>query len=62
MKGGMVYIVTNVEYGWDCVCGVFVDLDEAYIRCAEGGETLEEIRKLVQNGDTGFVIHKKIIQ
>lgn len=23
-----VYVVTNVEAGWNCVCGVFVDINE----------------------------------
>lgn len=62
MKGEYLYIVTNVEHGWDCVCGLYVDSDAAYLRCAENGETLEEITQLVEDGDTAFVVHRKIVK
>lgn len=31
--GQIVYVVTNVENGWDCVSGVYIDLKDAVEKC-----------------------------
>jgi hypothetical protein len=54
-----VYVVTNVEMGWDCVCGVYQSEESAYRHCFhdnDDGLTLEEIIEKVDDGDTSYVI------
>lgn len=43
-----VYVVTGLELGWDCVCGVFSDVDP------------DELRKVFPKGQ--YVIHEQTIE
>lgn len=55
-----VYVVTGVELGWDCVCGVYKTSESAYRRCFDGDDlTLEEMIAQVENGDTSYVVSAK---
>jgi hypothetical protein len=60
-----VYVVTSVEMGWDCVCGVYKTPESAYRSCFhdnEEGLTLEEMEARVEDGDTSYVVHAKRLQ
>jgi len=60
-----VYVVTSVEMGWDCVCGVYKTAEAAYRSCFrydETGMTLEEMEALVEDGDTSYVVHTKRLE
>lgn len=60
-----VYVLTNLESGWDCVSGVYKDYKDAlrYIGDCEGlvDPTDEELEDLYDTGDTQFVIHDKVV-
>lgn len=36
-----VYVVTDVELGWDCVCGVYLTEEEAIAECKPSPEEYE---------------------
>lgn len=58
----IVYVVTNVEMGWDCVCGVYEKLDDAYRSCFSYNPlnlTLDQMEAMVEDGDTSYVVHAK---
>ena len=59
-----VYVVTNVEMGWDCVCGVYKTSESAYRSCFndEDGLTLEEMTAKVEDGDTSYVVSAKLLR
>jgi hypothetical protein len=42
-----VYVVTGLDLGWDCVCGVFKDV------------SLDELQKVFPEGE--YVIHKQTV-
>lgn len=47
-----VHVITNPELGWDCVVGVYVNLDEAAVDLGfENRKALED--------DEQYVIHKQ---
>lgn len=66
-----VYVVTNVEMGWDNVCGVFSSLESLKDFFAGRMESIEEIdengllgtislddlQELIQ--DSAYIIHEK---
>jgi hypothetical protein len=57
-----VYVVTSVEMGWDCVCGVYENLDDAYQSCFHDNPlnlSLEQMEEMVEDGDTNYVVHTK---
>lgn len=59
-----VYVVTNVEMGWDCVCGVYTDKVDAIRRCFGDNEadlSYEEMESLINNCDTSYVVHYKTL-
>ena len=43
-----VYVVTGLELGWDCVCGVFKDVN------------LDELQKCFPEGQ--YVIHEQTVE
>ena len=43
-----VYVVTGLELGWDCVCGVFKDVN------------LDELQKVFPEGS--YVIHEQTVE
>lgn len=52
-----IYIITNLESGWDCVCGAYTNLSEAQRHCAEIKDlTIEEWLK--QDSTCPYVIHE----
>lgn len=55
-----VHVVTGLEMGWDCVCGVFTEYDDAVMSCFHD-DTLSFAEKIeaVEGGDTSYVIHTK---
>ena len=59
-----IYVVTNVEMGWDCVCGVFSTLDKLIKYFMEGsgyGEditTLDELKGVINEC---YVIHEEVL-
>lgn len=59
-----VYVVTSLEMGWDCVCGVYTNVDSAYRSCFHDDveRTVEEMRDLVENGDTSYVVHSQRLE
>lgn len=59
-----VYVVTSLEMGWDCVCGVYKTSESAYRSCFEhdSGLTLEEMTAQVEDGDTSYVIFTKLLR
>ena len=52
-----VYVVTNVEDGWDCVRGVYTteELAKDYLR--QCGVSEEEI----ENDESTYIIHKETL-
>jgi hypothetical protein len=57
-----VYVVTSVELGWDCVCGVYENVEDAYRSCFDGNPlnlSLEQMETMVEDGDTNYVVHAK---
>lgn len=58
-----VYVVTSTEMGWDCVCGVYENVDDAYRSCYNPDNlSLDEMKELVENGDTAYVVSVKKLQ
>lgn len=59
-----IHVVTSTEMGWDCVCGVHRTEEGAYRSCFHDDEerSLEEMRELVDNGDTSYVVHTKKLE
>jgi hypothetical protein len=58
-----VYVVTHLEMGWDCVCGVYTDYRKAVESCYWDDErAFEEKEREVENGDTCYVIHHKKLE
>ena len=58
-----IYVVTNVENGWDCVVGVFKTREKAIDYLREGDD--EEIAKLTDQqwlDDTSYIIHEERLQ
>jgi len=59
-----VYVVTHVEMGWDCVCGVYTSEGAAIRSCFadnEGDLSYEQMESLVNDGDTSYVVHYKTL-
>lgn len=57
-----VYVVTSLEMGWDCVCGVYEKPEDAYYSCFNDNPlnlTLEQMQAIVDDGDTHYVVHEK---
>lgn len=57
-----VYVVTGLELGWDCVCGVYSDYERALVSIFydnEDGLTVDEMEEQYDAGDTGYIIHTK---
>lgn len=55
-----VYVVTNLESGWDCVRDVYIRKDDAIEYCAEREDkTPEEWEK--DQDRSRFVIHTKTL-
>lgn len=60
-----VFVVTNLEMGWDNVCGVYQTSESAYRYCFHDNPdnlTLEEMTELVENGDTSYVVHAQRLE
>lgn len=61
----IVYVLTNLESGWDCVSGVFADRNDAlryigqYESCSN--YSISMLDSLYETGDTQFVIHEKVL-
>lgn len=56
--GQVVYVVTNVEDGWDCVRGVYTNLRDAVERC--NGEYEEGLEAYAYDVHP-YVIHDKTL-
>jgi hypothetical protein len=55
-----VYVLTSIEMGWDCVCGVYTNYDDAVRYCMHGEDIpLAEMAEKIEDGDTSYVIHTK---
>ncbi|ATW58252.1 hypothetical protein CNR37_00045 [Pseudomonas phage ventosus] len=57
-----VYVVTGLELGWDCVCGVHESFDGALRSIFEEdceGKSTDELEDRYNNEDTGYIIHEK---
>lgn len=60
-----VFVVTNVDHGWDCVCGVYENRLDAYTRCFNGNHdnlTIEQMIDIVECGDTQYVVSAKKLE
>lgn len=59
-----VFVITNPELGWDCVCGVYENRDDAEKYCAERDkvdqETWKNNEKLI--GDSMWIIHETTLE
>lgn len=66
------YVITNVEMGWDCVCGVYETI-EGVVGCFEefDNEYFDQIEELTDEEEIirglhdlfdVYVIHKQTIQ
>lgn len=55
-----VFVITNVESGWDCVMGVYYKKEDAIKYCAEmdGDIPVEDWNE----GDSRYIIHEKSIK
>ena len=62
-----VHVVTGLELGWDCVCGVYKTYEGAlrYILCEPSHEDLTEdqLGELFESheGDYGYIIHDETL-
>lgn len=55
-----VYVVTHLEMGWDCVCGVYKDYRKAVESCYwDDDRSFEEKESEIDCGNTAYVIHHK---
>lgn len=61
-----VYVLTNLESGWDCVVGVYADRDDALRFIGEyesfSDFSISQLDSLYNTGDTQFVIHEKVLK
>lgn len=59
-----VFVVTSVDMGWDCVCGVYENRTDAYRSCFERDSklTIEQMINTVECGDTSYVVSAKKLQ
>lgn len=60
-----VHVLTHVEMGWDCVCGVFESLDGALRHVYEDdqeGMTTEELEARFDEEHSCYVIHTKRLE
>jgi hypothetical protein len=59
-----VHVVTSLEMGWDCVCGVYRSEESAIRSCFHDDEerSLDEMRELVEDGSLMYVIHTKKLE
>ncbi|QYW06667.1 hypothetical protein uav_136 [Pseudomonas phage UAVern] len=60
-----VYVLTHLEMGWDCVCGVYMSLDGALRSIFEDeceGKSTGELEDRYNNEDTCYIIHKKRLE
>lgn len=60
-----VHVVTNLEMGWDNVCGVYESEESAYRSCFHDNPdnlSLDEMQALVEDGDTQYVVHTKRLE
>jgi len=60
-----VFVVTNVEIGWDNVCGVYETSESAYRSCFHDNPdnlTLEEMTDQVEDGNTPYVVRGKRLE
>ncbi len=60
-----VYVVTSVEMGWDCVCGVYTDYKSAVLSCffdEDLERPYEELMDEVEDGETSYIIHQKQLE
>ena len=48
LKGKNIYVLTNVEMGWDCVCGVYLANSEDEVIEYLGDDYNEEVDVLTQ--------------
>lgn len=61
--GDYVYVVTHLEMGWDCVCGVYKDYQKAVLSCFwDDDRSLEEKAVEIEDGDTSYIIHTKRLE
>ena len=51
----MIYVITNVDCGWDCVFGVFKTEEGVKRYFEERGIDYDD----VENGETSYIIHRK---
>ena len=62
----IVYVLTNIESGWDCVSGVYADRDDALRHIGESEDfsdfSIDQLNSLYETGDTQFVIHEKVLK
>lgn len=62
-----VYVVTGLELGWDCVCGVYKTYEGAlrYILCEPEHKDLteEQLSELFESreGDYSYIIHDETL-
>lgn len=59
-----VYVVTHLEMGWDCVCGVYTSEEGAIRSCFddnEDGLSYEVMKSLVDEGDISYIVHYKTL-
>lgn len=58
-----VYVVTSVEMGWDCICGVYKDYQKAVLSCFwDDDRSFEEKAAAIEDGDTSYIIHTKRLE
>jgi hypothetical protein len=58
-----VQVVTHVEMGWDCVCGVFETYEGAlrhiYSEPEHANMSFQELADMFEDDDTCYIIHEK---
>lgn len=61
-----VYVVTGLELGWDCVCGVYRTFESALRYIFQEPEhktmTVEELEELYDEGDSSYIIHDERLE
>ncbi|UOL48454.1 hypothetical protein QGX12_gp031 [Pseudomonas phage Kremar] len=61
-----VYVVTGLELGWDCVCGVHRTFESALRYIFNDVEhkdmTVDELEELYDEGDSSYIIHDERLE
>lgn len=59
----IVYVVTGLELGWDCVCGVYEQYESAIKSLFDDEDiSIEEMIEQYEDGRLDYIIHEKYLQ